>query len=283
MTDSATEPLPPLKAAERHVRLAVDTFCVECGYNLHSQEVTRDERLGIFICRCPECGRFHPAGLGFTATRPWLARLATMMLILWVLIVLFALVWICVGMGAIEVGYIDDSTYGKNVSMDGREVEWFSNASGGSQLVIKGTTQPVVQSRYVRVMRERSDHREQWILISYVIGAVLLGWATGMLMVSFLWHWKRWRYGLAMLLPMAIAAVVCSIFNLQEEYAEIQAWVRRAVLGIAALETASMGGGILLGRPIVRTTLRMFVPPKPRQHFAFLWGVDGKRMTPANP
>ena len=33
--------------------------------------------------------------------------------------------------------------------------------------------------------------------------------------------------------------------------------------------------------PIARTLLRMFIPPKPRQHFAFLWAADGKTMPAA--
>jgi len=33
-----------------------DTFCEGCGYNLHTQAVVREARLGILICRCPECG-----------------------------------------------------------------------------------------------------------------------------------------------------------------------------------------------------------------------------------
>ncbi|MDB5300946.1 MAG: hypothetical protein JWO87_2609, partial [Phycisphaerales bacterium] len=41
-----------------------DTFCESCGYNLHTQAVVRDERLGLLICRCPECGRWAAAGLG---------------------------------------------------------------------------------------------------------------------------------------------------------------------------------------------------------------------------
>src|SRR3954453_15877769 len=123
MTETATDPLPPLKTAERHVRLETDTFCVGCGYNLHSQEVTRDQRLGIFICRCPECGRFHPAGTGITASRPWISRLATAMLVFWVLIVLFAIFWIVMGLGAAEVAHVEQFTYSRMETTDGREVE----------------------------------------------------------------------------------------------------------------------------------------------------------------
>ena len=92
-----------LKNAERALHLEVDTFCVECAYNLLGEPVVREERLAIFMVRCPECGRFHPAGIGLTATQPWMNRLAMGLLILWVLIVLFAIFWIVMGMGAFGV------------------------------------------------------------------------------------------------------------------------------------------------------------------------------------
>src|SRR3954464_13465182 len=111
MSDTITDPLPKLPPVRQHMRLEVDTFCVECGYNLHGQTVNRDERLGIFVCRCPECGRFHPAGVGVTATNVWLRRLATVLLAFWVLVVLFGLFWVVMGMGAVQVSFVEDMTY----------------------------------------------------------------------------------------------------------------------------------------------------------------------------
>jgi hypothetical protein len=287
MTETA-DPLPPLKAAERHPRLAVDTFCVECGYNLHSQEVTRDERLGIFVCRCPECGRFHPAGAGITATRPWANRLATMLLVFWVLIILFALFWIVMGFGALQMAHVESFTDSRAETLDGRETEWMQpTGPGPAQQVLKGTTQPVNNWRYVRAIRhpvgaELTQYR--WNFFFETLGTSLLGFAVGMLMVVFFWHWKRRGYAIAMLLPFVVAGFVIVILNFDDQYDRIRPWAIQVVLGFAALEMCLMGAGVLLGRKIARGLLRMFIPPKPRQHFAFLWAVDGKEMTPAvNP
>ena len=84
MTDTEIEPAssppaPPAPAPtgsplQRHQQLHVDAFCTGCGYNLHGQPVTRDERTGIFLCRCPECGQYHAAGLGVTAASAWAAQ-----------------------------------------------------------------------------------------------------------------------------------------------------------------------------------------------------------------
>src|SRR3954470_4746813 len=124
MTDQLVDPLPPVKPAEKHARLETDTFCVECGYNLHSQAVERDERLGIFVCRCPECGAFHPAGTGITAVSTWMSRLATGLLIVWAIFVLHAIAWICFALGALPILHIDSFSYSAMVAPDGREVEW---------------------------------------------------------------------------------------------------------------------------------------------------------------
>ncbi len=59
--------------------IQTDTFCDHCHYNLHGRPVTRDERLGILIMQCPECGAFLPAGHTTTASKPWLNRLTTLL------------------------------------------------------------------------------------------------------------------------------------------------------------------------------------------------------------
>src|SRR5687768_7293632 len=85
---------PPLRPLEQYVQLETDHFC-DCGYNLHGQKVSRDERLDFMVCRCPECGRWHPAGHGVAARSIWLGRFAMSMLVAWVL----GLVCFFLGMG----------------------------------------------------------------------------------------------------------------------------------------------------------------------------------------
>jgi hypothetical protein len=287
MTDTLTDPLPPLKAAEKHARLETDTFCVECGYNLHSQAVVRDERLGIFVCRCPECGRFHPAGVGVTATKPWAHRLATALLVFWVLIILFALMWIVIGLGAIQVAAVEDFSYRKMIAPDGREVIYSSSARPTYSMVYKGTTQPAKTWRMVFTLDPPDDQRfrrrqQFYETIALAVGAAALGLVSGMLLVCFFWHWRRRRYLWPMIvLPLGCAAFVCAVFYVNDEYQPIVGWAIRTSIGWAMWELSWIGVGILVGRPIVRRMLRMFIPPKPRQHFAFLWAADGKTMPAA--
>jgi hypothetical protein len=288
MTDTSTD-FPPLKTAERYLQLEVDTFCVECGYNLHAQPVTRDERLGIFICRCPECGRFHPAGTGLTATRPWMNRLAVGLLVLWVLFVLHAIFWIVMGLGVVTVAHTEIATNRRPVTLDGQPAVW--NETGtGPRVVLKGTTQPVNGYRWAYTLEDVGHgqmsymNRRRWFTWGAVFALMGMSAAvalvTGVLMVTFLWHWKRRGYRLALLLPFAVAAALLGYFALNHEYEEIFWWSAGVAFGYALLQAVFMAAGTILGRPIARGVLRMFVPPRPRQHFAFLWRVDGKALSP---
>jgi hypothetical protein len=272
----AEPPLPGLAPQERHMRLQVDAFCVTCGYNLHSLEVVRDERLGICVCRCPECGRFHPAGVGVTAAKTWAQRSSTILLVVWVMLALFATFWIIMGMGAVMVAHVDSFSYLKMISMDGHDVE-YTATSGGP--VLKGTTQPVKQYRNVATLDPPDGFgRGVWDLVPLIIDGVLIGFVTGLLLVSFLWHWKRRRYFWMLLLPLAVAGFVAVIFILDDTYILIHPWIFRIVGFYALIEAAFMALGIRVGRAISRGLLNIFVPPGPRQHLAFLWRVDGKTL-----
>src|SRR4051794_38523229 len=113
MSDLITEASPldsprgPLRPLQRFTQLEADTFCQECGYNLHGQPVSQDERLGILLVRCPECGKHHPAGYQTTASSIWTARIATAFLVLWTLIVLAAAVTVAIIFGVLHFLPID--------------------------------------------------------------------------------------------------------------------------------------------------------------------------------
>jgi hypothetical protein len=289
---STPQELPPL---QRYQHLEVDTFCTGCGYNLHGQPVTRDMNLGIFVCRCPECGQHHPAGVGVTAASVWMSRAATALLALWVLIVLNAFFWICIALGAITVSHIEMVTTTKMIAPDGREVDYAEiptapTAGGGGASwtpVYKGTTQPAPEHRNIRTLDKVSGQDLRWrarIFTFNVILAAATALVSGALMVVFLWHWRRARYALVLLLPFVIAAGVAALFyanDMDDEYERLRGWILSRSMGYAALEAASLAIGMLLGRPAARGLLRMFVPPRPRQHFAFLWRIDGKTPPPA--
>jgi hypothetical protein len=278
------DPLPPLRPHQRHQQMEADAFCETCGYNLHGQPVARDERLGLMLCRCPECGRYHAAGKATTAASLWLSRLAAALMGVWIVIVLFAIFWIGMGFGALQVAHVEALSYVHRVAdADGREVEWNQTSSGGSQMVYTGTTQPVLHWHNARTLQmprewERPPEWQRAFLAWLVVGDVALGFLTGALLVTFFWHWRRWRYLLVMLLPVGVAAVALwgTLVASEGEYDPIAHWAASRILCHAAAQAAGILAGILVGRIIARTLVRMFIPPRPRQHLAFLWLADGK-------
>jgi len=301
MTDTIDHPSPPASVEiepppkpvplQRQGRIETDTFCEHCGYNLHSQPVTLDERLGIRVARCPECGHFIAAGRATSAASLWLSRVATLALAFWVLVILFAIVWLCIGLGAVQVVHVEEFSHHRMVADDGREVVWTNVPGAGSMSVYKGTTQPAGAVRHVRVAGMRPVQNAQdakWRREQFIIGSIILtlsdiglGVVAGVLLVTIFWHWKRGRYRFVLLLPFAVAAVVLAVMFVDDAYAEIHGWMTSRVLMHAAIQATFLWLGILMGRPMMRGVLRMFIPSRPRQVFAFLWHADGKAMPPA--
>lgn len=290
LSDPTHDPLPPQRPLERFAHLEADTFCEGCGYNLHGQIVQRDERLGLMICRCPECGRYHPAGHKTAATSLWLSRFAALGLFLWVLVVLAVITLACIAFGAIQVLHVEAMSYITTVDAQGREIDHQPIGPGGAYVAVyAGTTQPVVnagRTRNVRTftpsprMMQFQTERPWWIPLIILGFAAGSGIAAGMLLVTFLWHWDKRNYVWTVLLPLATAGFVCTMIYFDDWYDLIRAWSLQRVVMWGLIETAFMYIGILIGRPFARLLLRMFVPPRPRQHLAFLWHADGKVLPP---
>jgi hypothetical protein len=289
MIETPTEQSPPLAPLQQHQQLQVDAFCANCGYNLHAQPVTRDPRLGIFICRCPECGQHHPAGVGVTAASVWASRLATALLVFWVLIVLNAFFWTAVALGALVITHIEVFTTTEMVAGDGREVEYIqitaATPTTGTQWVpvYKGTTQPAAEFHRVRTRNVQADGDQRMWRSRYFAFNVVMAAATalvaGVLLVVFLWHWPRRRYALVMLLPFlagAGALALMWVFDWEDAYRRLHGWMISCAAAYALFEAVFLLIGIAIGRPVARGLLRSFIPPKARQHFAFLWRIDGK-------
>ena len=100
-----------------------DQFC-PCNYKLHGQRVTIDERLGFPVVRCPECGRFSPAGHGSTATRAWLRRLAAVLLLAWVLLLVGVAAVVTMAAFGLQMAHFQEHTTWAMIDpLTGRVVE----------------------------------------------------------------------------------------------------------------------------------------------------------------
>lgn len=109
------------------------------------------------------------------------------------------------------------------------------------------------------------------------LGSGAVRFVGGVLLVSFLWHWPRRRYLAGLLLPMIAAGFLIIVYCRDPDYENIRGWCVRCVLIQTAIQCGGIWLGVLLGRRIARTIVRVIIPAKPRQVLAFLWQVDGKQ------
>ncbi len=270
----------------RHGQLEVDAFCAGCGYNLHGQIVSLDERLGFLICRCPECGRYHPAGAGVTSNSVWLRRYAAGLLTVWILLALLVCFLLGLAMFGLQTGSVDGFLWNTMIAPDGRPVVQQPQVNNGNWgYVIVGTNTLVTNPRFIRTPqpppnispREIANNHD---LAMINLGSILLGFLAGMLLVTFLWHWPRRRYIVGLILPMIASGFLISIYCLDDQYEMCRPWCVNRLLMTMAIQCAGVLLGILLGRKVSRTIIRMVIPPKPRQMLAFLWIADGKPPPP---
>lgn len=290
MDDASDIPDRPKTPLQRHVRIESDLFCRHCGYNLYTQPVHTDERLGLLIVRCPECGRFESANAASNATRPWVLRIATILLAFWAFSLITLIAFGTFGLGGLQVAHVESLSQRYWVTPDGevvdnrwdpqsRQIQWV-RVSDGTVMQVSGGLSP---------SRQRSFHlppeiREYKVASAMIIGGMLLApFLFAVLLVTLMWHVPRRRHWVFLVLPWLAAAFLLAIFHIDESdsrgdggTADVAASVG-PILGFAALEqTLMMLAGTFAGRPIARFLLTIFIPPRPRQALAFLWTVDGK-------
>ena len=241
--------------------LQTDTFCDGCGYNLHGQVVSRDERLGILIVRCAECGKFLPAGHTTAAGSIWRNRLATAAVVLWVLVLIWFFGMLLFGMGGINLTYIDDAARAQ------RELVPYPDPGPG------GPLDTGRHDEYVEMGRQhlRTEH------IALSVAALFIGIATGGALVVFLWHLSRKVDYFLLLIPAAVGVVSYILWRINSPH-DSSRWMIAPIALFALLEVIGMLAGIVIGRAVSRGVLRFLLPPRLRQQLAFLWHVDGKAL-----
>ena len=239
--------------------LQTDTFCEGCGYNLHTQAVWKDERLGLLVCRCPECGKFCHAGHGASSARNWLNRLATALLVWWVffLLVLFGLLTLFQGM--LAYGYAAES------------VSW-TNVSHGKNTIPRYTPRVYTNDQV------DEQQRQQMETLTLATIAILLAAFGGCLFSVFFWH-ARGPSRLLAFLPPLIGCSVSTFIWMSDPMCEfVQSYGMVRIGSFFLLESAAVAVGLSFGRKLARAVLMLIVPPRPRQHLAFLWTTDGKAL-----
>jgi len=286
MSVAAADQSAPSPSVTRSGVLELDAFCAGCHYNLHGQVVTVDDRLGIAVCRCPECGRFHPAGSGVTTNSVWLRRFATLLLFIWVGVVLIVTGLGMLAMAGVISSSIDGFTDWRQVTKSGKPVVikivngvnvWMEE---GTNIVVNSNGNNVRNVYTIRPFLTAYDSDGRPNIAAPIISAVsvFLGFLAGTLCVTLLWHWPRNRYFWCLLIPLVPSGLLALSYGSSDQYEFIRNPVFERIAGQAGLQCVGLLLGIMVGRKVSRTVVRMLVPPKARQLLAFLWQVDGKTM-----
>lgn len=296
--EGAPEPRPHLT---RYLLIQADQFC-GCGYNLHGQRVSFDERLEFPVVRCPECGKWHPAGHGSTALRPWLARLATVALAVWAGTLLLMGMGIAGVLIGLQFGYVSfDTTYAHRDVVSGRMMsqrpatvggfEWFfldtnevAPANGSWSLEVVAVAISSMPGPTPGLIFGRTQP-EPWPARAVLLGvAGLLGLVGGAIEAGAMWHLRGWRRLVPGLVVLAAAGafvwvVIVLVGTYWASVKQLAAVASTLVLGCAA---AGWLIGLYMGRPAFRAMVMGLVPPRPRMMLAFLWLADGKEPPSAN-
>lgn len=247
-TDAAT----PLSQVE------TDSFC-DCGYNLHGQPVWRDERLGLLVCRCPECGRHAAAGRFTGIHSTWLHRVSLGLIITWILALLALLLFLTVMSGVFPGSYV--TSYVTNTLVP--------NTGPG----------PTIYVYDLRELSEWDKKQAAFLATAMYSFAALTGLAIGAVGSICLWHLRR-RVYLLLLLPVAAVAFVFVVWAQYDLTSAARVWLYGRLLSFVAPEGVAVLIGILAGRPVARFVLRLLLPDRLLQHLAFLWYRDGTLLPP---
>jgi hypothetical protein len=113
-----------------------------------------------------------------------------------------------------------------------------------------------------------------------IIGACITPGLLGLFLPVFCWHWKpRLRY-LAVLVPVATAALAFVLWaNPQFAINPYPGGAQGVVVLLGAFVLWQVGTfalALAIGRPFARLVLRLLVPAKILKVVPFLWTVDGK-------
>lgn len=227
--------------------IQTDLFCEGCGFNLKGQSVWKDERLGIFVCRCAECGRHHAPGTSTSAGNLWLGRISRGLMLLWVM---FLVGWFVYTVGAIaelQFNYLGIFT-GEVPGINGRSTVFVQPAG---TVALQQITEVLLYS----------------IFLCSGLGAGIS---------VFLWQLRRVWYFLALPIPAIIAIGVWIIWRTQVGEDELRIWGINSLALMSLMQCCAVGVGVILGRPLARRVLSLVFSGQMLYNLEFLWTVDDK-------
>ena len=292
-----------------------DRLCVQCGFNLHGQTITREPHYRMVSVRCPECSAL--ASLQeYPVLGRWGPRFGVVLALGWLLVALAVTFFT-----GLTLYFASEIAAGVTTSPAAKQIgQAFAEYSKSepqdmTEFVESGVLEPTydfegwdmadiwVGREWLRAQdtaaltRGYRDNPTYWtrMLVS-VIPPLLIGAAWGVAWSIILLHRRKAR-GLivtGLIVGLCVPLVVLSHWGSSSEWDGFGPWssyswsddvytrsiaARELGLGPAlfALTTGYVGIwlGLCFGRKLVRGVVRLLLPPNLRGSLAVLWHVDG--------
>lgn len=233
---------PPITPPDPVVgRIETDRFCDDCGFNMRTAPVFRDQRTRLLLARCTECGRIHDAALVSTAGRVWLHRLGVFATFAWMAILIgatFALGMLEMGMHFVTLEELTDG------------------------------------SRVGRIVEDDMEHYVAFMsLVLGVSSAAAFAMIT--LYACAAHHWKKiYHMFLAAIVPLVPMTIAWRSWI--SEAPHLEQWGWQYLLAHASVQVSAGIMAALFGRVVVRGLATVLLPPRTRTLLGFLWLADGQ-------
>lgn len=282
----------PAGAQPEAARVSVlvgDRLCTGCGYNLTGQPIVREPHYQLLVVRCPECGVVASVQDYPTLGR-WAGRWAAVLAALWFI----GLTGIAIGTSAaifgLSLGASESAAREYRDTLDDLYMEWLQELHPGVDVSSRWNFETfdqwwqTIQPSQILADAGGFFRAADWFAMVLWILLFLFAMAIGTFWSTALLHLRRRGRLIFGLLMIAVPAALATAGNWSEiagtdiDWAAEGAWhqVGLPFMGLS-LVVALLGlwAGLLIGRRIIRSLIRLLLPPRLRGPLALLWTADG--------
>jgi hypothetical protein len=303
--------VPPAPAGEIVGQITGDRWCARCGFSLHGQTVVREPHYRMPAARCPECGTMA-ALEEYPALGRWAGRWAGVLAVAWLGVAL-GLLAATLSLNTISASTaVYDASAPAAIFLVRSQNEWVAQQivlnqekpGTGKPYNASFVNQPHTEYGYIDLgfvndvgvakLRESFARSGEprfdvsritwWVFVAMGMGLLGVAWSGVLLGLT--------RRRLVVIVPIVGAlslAIMLMTWAAHERLLlrtgggssayelgpELTGW--GVAWALAVLGLVPLGLGAMLGRPLLRWSLRALLPPSARGALSILWHCDGLR------